>query len=335
MPPINNQQPTEQEDVLSEELNLSMRPLTAAARLRAMLADQSKIIVGPGVYDGSTARMALKNGFDCMYMTGAGTSISRLGMADLGLATVNNMKENAEMIANIDPSIPLIADADTGYGGSINVGRTVAKYIQAGVAGFHLEDQVTNKRCGHLKGKELVSEEEYLSRIRAAVNMRKKLGSDIVIIARTDALQSFGFDFAVARLKAAIAVGADVAFLEAIETKEQAVQVCEVFGKTPVMYGMVQGSKSPQITVKEAQDMGIKIIIYAGLCLAPVYVAVMKAMKTLRETGDVETCENAPKVHDIFDVCGLTELMDFDLEASGKQTNQNPNRRGGLLRKIR
>jgi 2-methylisocitrate lyase-like PEP mutase family enzyme len=318
MSQMNNHQPTGQEDILGEGLNLSMKPLTAAARLRAMLADPDKIIVGPGVYDGFTARMALKNGFDCMYMTGAGTSISRLGMADLGLATMNDMKENAEMIANLDPTVPVIADADTGYGGSINIGRTVAKYIQAGVAGFHLEDQVVNKKCGHLKGKEIVSEEEYLSRIRAAVNMRKKLSSDIVIIARTDALQSFGFDFAVARLKAAIAVGADVAFLEAIETKEQAVEVCTIIGETPVMYGMVQGSSTPQITVKEAQEIGFKIIIYAGLCLGPVYISVMKAMKTLKGTGDVEKYENAPKVHEVFDVCGLTELIDFDLQASRK-----------------
>lgn len=120
------------------------------------------------------------------------------------------------------------------------VGRTTAQYIQAGVAGFHLEDQVVNKRCGHLAGKELVSEDVYLSRIRAAVNMREQLGSDIVIIARTDALQSLGFDAAVSRLQKAVAVGADVAFLEAIETKEQARKVCEIFAEsgTPVMYGM-------------------------------------------------------------------------------------------------
>ena len=119
------------------------------------------------------------------------------------------------------------------------VGRTTAQYIQAGVAAFHLEDQVVNKRCGHLAGKELVSEDLYLSRIRAAVNMRRQLGSNIVIIARTDALQSLGFDAAVSRLQKAVAVGADVAFLEAIETVEQAKQVCEIFkGGAPLMYGM-------------------------------------------------------------------------------------------------
>ena len=144
---------------------------SAASRLRAMLAESNKIVVAPGVYDGISARLALNAGFDALYMTGAGTSMSRIGMADLGLAPMTEMKETAGLIANLDRKIPLIADADTGYGGTLNVGRTVASYIAAGVAAFHLEDQVVNKKCGHLSGKELVSQEEYLARIRAAVEM--------------------------------------------------------------------------------------------------------------------------------------------------------------------
>ncbi len=169
-------------------------------------------------------------------------------MPDIGLAGLSDMKANAEMIANLDPSIPLIADADTGYGNAIMVGRTVAQYIVAGVAAFHIEDQVVNKRCGHLAGKELVSEDEYLTRIRAAVMMREKLGSDIVIIARTDALHSLGFDAAVSRLGKAVELGADVAFLEAIESTEQAKKVCQIFAKsnTPVMYGMYVQHHDPK-----------------------------------------------------------------------------------------
>jgi 2-methylisocitrate lyase-like PEP mutase family enzyme len=166
--------------------------------------------------------------------------MSRLGMADLGLANLHEMRDNAEMIANIDRGVPLIADADTGYGGSLMVGRTTAQYITAGVAGFHLEDQVLNKRCGHLAGKEIVSEELYLSRIRAAVNMRKQMGSDIVIIARTDALQSHGIEDAIQRVKKAVEIGADVAMVEALHTMDEVKLVCEVFGKlkVPVLYGM-------------------------------------------------------------------------------------------------
>lgn len=161
-------------------------------------------------------------------------------MPDIGLAGLSDMKANVEMIANLDPSIPLIADADAGYGNAIMVARTVAQYHLAGAAAFHIEDQVLSKRCGHLAGKELVSEEEYCTRIRAAVMMRQQLASDIVIIARTDALHSLGFEAAVSRLEMAVELGADVAFLEAIESMDQAKRVCQIFAKTntPVMYGM-------------------------------------------------------------------------------------------------
>ncbi|PON24367.1 hypothetical protein TGAM01_v206699 [Trichoderma gamsii] len=142
---------------------------TAVAALRAQLADPDKIVVCPGVYDGFTARMALKAGFDCLYMTGAGTTMSRLGMPDLGIATLNDMRETASMIASLNQRVPLIADADTGYGGPVMVGRTIAQYMQAGVAALHLEDQVQSKRCGHLLNKQIVPEDEFLSRIRAAV----------------------------------------------------------------------------------------------------------------------------------------------------------------------
>jgi len=158
------------------------------------LADPEKFIACPGVYDGFTAQIALREGVDCLYMTGAGTTMSRLGQADMGVATLHDMVTNAGMIASLSPSTPLIADADTGYGGAIMVGRTVTSYIRAGVAGLHLEDQVVNKRCGHLKGKQLVDINEYASRIRAAVLAREQSGGDIVIIARTDALQSFGYE---------------------------------------------------------------------------------------------------------------------------------------------
>lgn len=152
--------------------------------------------------------------------------MSRLGMADMGIATLNDMHTNAEMLANLDPGVPLIADADTGYGGPIMVGRTVTKYIRAGVAGLHLEDQVVNKRCGHLNGKQLVDVTEYASRIKAAAMAREKHG-DIVIIARTDALQGYGYDEAIKRLRAAIAEGADLCFLEGVTSREDATRACK------------------------------------------------------------------------------------------------------------
>ena len=157
---------------------------SAAKRLRDFLAKPGHMVVAPGVYDGITARLAIEQGFECLYMTGAGTNMSRLGMADLGIATMNDMHANAAMIASIDPSIPVIADADTGYGGPIMVARTVQAYARAGVAGLHIEDQVQEKRCGHLLGKQLVEREVFYSRLKAAIKARDEVGSEMLIIAR-------------------------------------------------------------------------------------------------------------------------------------------------------
>ncbi|KIX92537.1 uncharacterized protein Z520_11713 [Fonsecaea multimorphosa CBS 102226] len=292
-------------------------------RLRQLLTDESHIVVCPGVYDGFTARIALAAGFECLYMTGAGTTMSRLGLPDLGLATLNDMRDNASMIAGLDRDIPLIADADTGYGGPLMVGRTVSAYISGGVAALHLEDQVMNKRCGHLRGKQVVEEEVFLSRIKAAVKMRAQTGRDIVVIARTDAMQLLGYDAAVDRLRKALAVGADVAFLEGIRSKEEARQVCKDLYPAPVLLNMAHGGLTPSISVAEAQEMGFRIIIFPGLAVQSVYGAVTKAVKELRETGDIKYLEGGvPSPGEIYGVCGMQEAVDFDL-AAGASTYTN------------
>ncbi|TVY86746.1 Carboxyvinyl-carboxyphosphonate phosphorylmutase [Lachnellula willkommii] len=293
--------------------------MAAVARLRELLAQEDKIIVCPGVYDGYTARIALSAGFDCLYMTGAGTTMSRLGMADLGIATLNDMRENAGMISSLDRSIPVIADADTGFGGPLMVGRTVEQYMQAGVAALHLEDQVVTKRCGHLSHKELVDAETYLTRIRAAVNARAQSPGDIVIIARTDALQSLGFSAAVARLKDAVAVGADVAFLEGFTSVDEGRRVCAALAPTPVLLNMVAGGVTPGFTVREAREAGFRIIIYPAFALGPVFGAVSAAARELRETGDLGSAGLGGKSpRDLFAVCGLDEAIAFDVAAGGK-----------------
>ncbi|KAL2002035.1 hypothetical protein VTN02DRAFT_759 [Thermoascus thermophilus] len=289
---------------------------SAVAKLRALLADKSKIVVCPGVYDGFSARIALNEGFDCLYMTGAGTTISRLGMPDLGIATLNDMRDNAAMIAGLDPSVPLVADADTGYGGPLMVGRTVSQYMRAGVSALHLEDQVVNKRCGHLRNKELVSEEEYLSRIRAAVNARAETPGDIVIIARTDALASLGYDVAVSRLKRAIELGADVAFLEGITSKEEAKKVCEDLAPTPVLFNAVPGGVSPDLSAQEAKELGFQMIIFPTFALKPVYESVRQAAKILKEKG-TQDLSGSGSPRDLFNICGLQKAVEFDIAAGG------------------
>jgi 2-methylisocitrate lyase-like PEP mutase family enzyme len=312
--------------------------VTAVQKLRNMLADPEKFIACPGVYDGFTAQIALREGVDCLYMvrflsnpsfstllmhfsqTGAGTTMSRLGQADMGVATLHDMVTNAGMIASLSPSTPLIADADTGYGGAIMVGRTVTSYIRAGVAGLHLEDQVVNKRCGHLKGKQLVDINEYASRIRAAALAREQSDGDIVIIARTDALQSFGYDEAITRLKAAIDVGADVAFLEGVTSREDAERACKDLAPTPCLFNNVPGGVSPDFSVEEAQQIGYKLAIFPALAFEVVYPAVRKAIQQLKTIGKVGSQEKdgrryGPK--ELFQVCGLDEMVDFDNKVGG------------------
>jgi 2-methylisocitrate lyase-like PEP mutase family enzyme len=196
------------------------------------------------------------------------------------------------------------------------VGRTTEQYMQAGVAAFHLEDQVVNKRCGHLKNKEIVDEETYISRIRAAANKRAELPGDIVLIARTDALQSLGYDCAVSRLKAAIRAGADVAFLEGITSKEEGRRVCAELAPTPVLLNMVAGGVTPYITVAEAKELGFKIIIYPCFAFEPVYHAVAAVARELKDTGEIQTMKgqnSGPK--EMFEVCGLKEAVEFDIAA--------------------
>jgi hypothetical protein len=196
------------------------------------------------------------------------------------------------------------------------VGRTTAQYMQAGIAAFHLEDQVQTKRCGHLKNKELVDEDVFLSRIKAAVNMRAQTQGDILIIARTDALQSLGFEVALERLKNAIAIGADVAFMEGIASKEEAKRVCEELRPTPVLLNNVAGGLTPKMSAQEAKELGFRIVIYPGFALGPVYQAVAAAAKELKETGDIQVPEGtSPK--GIFEVGGLKEAIRFDIAAGG------------------
>ncbi|KAK5046835.1 hypothetical protein LTR84_007189 [Exophiala bonariae] len=303
----------------------SSAPLTGGKRLRELLKDPSKVVVCPGVFEGLTARLAIAAGFDAMYMTGAGTSMSRLGWADLGMATLNDMRSNAEMIASLDPSVPLIADADTGYGGPIMVTRTVTQYARSGVAALHIEDQacrqdtqVQEKRCGHLMGKQIVDRDVYYSRLRAAVATRDSLQSDMLIIARTDANQTYGFDEAIERLQEAVRIGVDIVFFEAIKTKEEAVKICKIFEGTPCLLNVVPGGVTPLSTVDEARECGFRIVIYPGLCMEPMISSVRKELQVLKKTGQPSPSDPESGVRAAFVLAGLEECMAIDKLAGGK-----------------
>lgn len=294
------------------------KPPSGSTKLRKMLEETNDLIVCPGVYDGISARAAQEVGFNAMYMTGAGTTASRLGQPDLGIAHLHDMRANAEMIANLDPyGPPLIADMDTGYGGPIIVARTISEYIRAGVAGAHLEDQVLTKRCGHLGGKKVVPRDEYFARLRAAKSARDALHSDFVLIARTDALQTLGYDECLARLQTARDLGFDVGLLEGFESKEQARACVKELAPWPVLLNMVENGVTPLITVDEAREMGFRIMIFSFATICPAYLAIKETLERLRDKGVVGTPKDlSPKT--LFEVCGLKECMKIDLGAGSQ-----------------
>lgn len=260
--------------------------MRATTRLRELLA-RPEMIVAPGAYECISAKLVEAAGFACCYMTGSGTAATRLGQADVGLTTLNEMAANARAMAEaID--IPLIADADTGFGNALNAMRTVREYEAGGVAALHLEDQVLPKKCGHFEGKQLVAREEFVGKIRAAVEARRD--PDFVIIARTDAIAVAGEDEAVARGEGALAAGADVLFIEAMESVEQMARINRHFGgRAPLLANLGNGEgKTPLLTVAQASELGFKIAIFPWACTLNVAARAMAdALALLRTTGSV------------------------------------------------
>ncbi|KAL8890735.1 MAG: hypothetical protein Q9192_005835 [Flavoplaca navasiana] len=293
--------------------------LSPATRLKHKLQHSRDLIVCPGVYDGLSARIAQSAGFETLYMTGAGSTASMLGMADLGIASRTDMVRNADMIANLDAHhFELIADMDTGYGGPVTIDQTVNQYIRANVAAFHIEDQVLTKRCGHLSGKKVVTNDVFLSRIRAARAAIDNAQADIQLIARTDANQQLGYDECITRLKAARDWGADVGLLEGFKSKEEAAGAVKELAPWPLLLNIVENGHSPLITVDEAREMGFRIMIFSFAGLAPAYMAMKAAYAKLKNDGitGIQGTGVGPKV--LFDVCGLQEAVHVDEQAGGE-----------------
>src|SRR5216683_2017047 len=252
---------------------------SAAARLRQLLA-QNGLLIAPGAYDCISARTIEQAGFSAVYMTGAGTAAT-LGYPDYGLLTMSEMADNAGRIAAA-VDVPVIADADTGYGNELNATRTVREYERRGVAGLHIEDQGFPKKCGHLDNKTIVSLDEYLAKIRAAV--AAKCDPDFIVIARTDSRAVLGFEEAVRRANAALAAGADMAFVEAPQTLEEVAAVPRLV-KGPCLFNNVWRGKSPDVAHDEAQRMGYRITIVPGMLFKAVTGACEATLSELRRTG--------------------------------------------------
>jgi 2-methylisocitrate lyase-like PEP mutase family enzyme len=275
--------------------------MTGATGLRALLRGEA-MVIAPGAYDGLTAKLVAQAGFPAVYMTGAGTSVSH-GYPDFGLLTMSEMVENAaRIVRSVD--VPVIADADTGYGNELNVFRTVQEYEQRGVAGIHIEDQVTPKKCGHLDDKEIVSREDYVAKIRAAVAARRD--ADFMIIARTDARAVAGLEEAVARANAALAAGADMAFVEAPQTMEELAAVPKQV-RGPCLLNVVRGGKTPEIDLLRAQALGYRLAIVPGLLLKAVIGACDEVLAELKARHIHPVPRNDMTVREAFNRVGAVE----------------------------
>ena len=273
------------------------------------LLQQPGIIQAPGAYDCLTAKLIQQAGFPAVYMTGAGTSVAQLGSADLGLATMSDMISNAGSIADI-LDVPLIADADTGYGGILNVRRTIRQYERAGVAAIHIEDQEMPKRCGHLDDKKVVSTEDMVQKIRAAVDARTD--DDFTIIVRTDSIAVTGWEDAMNRCEEYIKAGADALFVEALRTPEEVEQVARNIS-VPLLYNFVESGKSPLLSASELEKFGFKIVIYPGSALLSVTHVVQKVMAQLKETGTTaHIMDNMVTLEACFEAVGLSSLLAED-----------------------
>ena len=282
-----------------------MRATTAFRRL----LKEPGIIAAPGAYDCLTARLIEQAGFPAVYMTGAGTSVATLGYPDLALATMTEMIGNAAAIVEA-VELPVIADADTGYGGMLNIQRTIRQYERAGVAAIHLEDQEFPKRCGHLDNKRVIAPEEMTGKIKAAVDARTD--DDFFIFVRTDALAVTGWDDTMRRCEKYVEAGADGLFIEALRTPAEAEQAARHFD-VPLMYNFVESGKSPLIPAAELERLGFKMVIYPVSALLTVCNVVGELMRQLRQRGTTEhLIENMVSVVDAFELVGLSPMLERD-----------------------
>ena len=248
------------------------------------LVESKEILVMPGAYDALSAKLIEETGFNVVYMTGYGQSASKLGAPDVGLMTMSEMAERVKDICAA-VSVPVICDGDTGFGNVVNVVRTVREYERAGAAGIQLEDQTMPKKCGHMLGRQVVDAEEMVNKIRAAAAARQD--PDFLIIARTDARTNHGVDEAIRRAKLYEQAGADILFVESLESAEEMRMVNEAVSK-PTMANMVEGGRSPYLTVQQLQELGYRLVVFPVSTLYAAMKSVLDILSELKENGTVD-----------------------------------------------
>jgi 2-methylisocitrate lyase-like PEP mutase family enzyme len=292
---------------------MSSRTMTTYARaaLRARLRS-GRLTVAPGVYDGLTAHLARKCGVDAAYLTGAGVAAAGFGLPDIGLVTQTEMVERTRVVTRALGDVPLIADADTGYGAPINVIRTVREYEAAGVAAIQLEDQAFPKRCGHLPDKELVSADEFCRTLTAALGARQD--DDLLIVARTDARGPLGLDEAIRRANKYAEVGADVMFVEAPHSAEEVERIAAE-AQGPLLLNLVIGGLTPQQSTERLTELGFSIAIHPSALLLNSALGALRALSELTGTQP----EPPKNPEQFFDLVGRDEwfAMDEKYQAPG------------------
>ena len=276
--------------------------------LKERLARDS-ILVAPAAFDMVSAKVIEKAGFEAVYLSGFGQSASHLGLPDAGLMTLSEVVERVYNMARA-VNVPLLADGDTGYGGVINVRRTVQEFEWAGASAIQLEDQEIPKKCGHTEGKRVIDAREMVLKIEAAVESRRN--DDFLVIARTDARAVSGLEEAIRRGKIYEKAGADVIFIESPQTEEELKMVAESFDK-PAMANMIEGGKTPLLKATELNEMGFKLVAFAVSCLLAATKAMQRAMKVLREEGTTQAiAAEMTNFGDFNNLIGFPEVRAFE-----------------------
>ncbi len=276
--------------------------------IRKLVNDKSKPLVFPGVYDAITARIAQKAGFEAMFQTGYGTSAALLGMPDYGFIGPTETTENARRICK-SVTVPVIVDADTGYGNPLSVWKLVNELESLGAAGIFLEDQRWPKRCGHMTGKEVIPKEEYAEKLRAALDARKS--KDFIIVARTDARATEGLDGAIERGLLFREIGADAIFVEAPKSIEEMKKIGKSI-KAPLVANMIEGGATPVLSSEQLHKMGFNLILYPLSVLYANTYATLQILKELRRSGTTlklkKSLVNFDQFNDIVDLSKFKKM---------------------------
>ncbi len=274
---------------------------------RAVLAGRMRkdpLVVAPGIFDLISAKIADRLGFECLYVTGCGTVASHLGLPDAGLATYSDMVARVAQMAKLTAT-PLIADADTGYGGLLNVRHTVQGYEAAGACGIQLEDQEFPKKCGHMLGRRVIDAGDMAAKVRVAVESRSD--PDFLVVARTDARTTLGLDEALRRAERYLEAGADVLFIESPESVDEMRRIGERFRGVPLLANMVEGGRTPLLDAKTLQEIGYRIAIFPGLGFLAAGAALERAYGELKSAGSSKGI-SVP----LYDFQRFSALMGFD-----------------------